>query len=97
MKSLYIGLVHKDPDSCYGMSFPDAPGCFSAADAASEIYPMAREALSLWLDGMIEDRLPLPAVRTVEEIKHDPDWSESLRDAAFVIGVEVELPMQTAA
>ncbi len=56
--SLYIGLVHKDPDSSYGMSFPDAPGCFSAADTPEQIYKMAREALTLWLEGMLEDGLP---------------------------------------
>jgi predicted RNase H-like HicB family nuclease len=94
---LYIGLVHKDPDSCYGMSFPDAPGCFSAADEPDEIYPMAREALTLWIEGMLEDRLPLPATRTAEAIKADPEWSESFADAAFIIGVDVEAALKAAA
>ena len=29
---LYPVYVHKDPDSAYGVTFPDFPGCFSAAD-----------------------------------------------------------------
>jgi hypothetical protein len=28
---LYPVYVHKDPDSAYGVTFPDFPGCFSAA------------------------------------------------------------------
>lgn len=28
-----IVIVHKDENSAYGMSFPDAPGCFSAASS----------------------------------------------------------------
>lgn len=95
--SLYIGLVHKDPDSSYGMSFPDAPGCFSAADAPEQIYKMAREALTLWLEAMLEDGLPVPATRSVEEIRSDPGWAESFQDAAFLIGVDIDVPLKAAA
>jgi predicted RNase H-like HicB family nuclease len=28
----YHGVVHKDVDSAFGVSFPDLKGCFSAAD-----------------------------------------------------------------
>ena len=30
MEQTYIGLVHKEPDSDYGVSFPDLPGCITA-------------------------------------------------------------------
>jgi predicted RNase H-like HicB family nuclease len=46
----YIAVVHKDPDSAYGVSFPDLPGCFAAADTLDELLPNACEALSLWFD-----------------------------------------------
>lgn len=95
--ALYIGIVHKDPDSCYGMSFPDAPGCFSAADEAKDIYAMAEEALTLWLECSIEDGHSIPPTRTVEEIERDPEWKESLSDAKFLIGVKVEMPGLKAA
>jgi hypothetical protein len=29
----YIALIHEDADSCYGVSFPDVPGVFTAGDA----------------------------------------------------------------
>ena len=95
--ALYIGLVHKDPESCYGMSFPDAPGCFSAADEPDEIFAMAQEALGLWLEGTLEEGFSVPPLRTIEEIRRDPEWRESLEAAAFVIGVELELPAAKAA
>jgi hypothetical protein len=28
----YIALIHKDTDSCYGVSFPGVPGVFAAGD-----------------------------------------------------------------
>ena len=57
----YIVIVHKDEHSAYGMSFPDAPGCFSAADEIEDIFAMASEALELWAEGMREDGLPIPS------------------------------------
>ena len=37
----YIALVHKDADSAWGVSFPDLPGCFSAADTLDDVLPKA--------------------------------------------------------
>lgn len=46
----YIAVVHKDSDSAYGVSFPDLPGCFSAADELKDVLPNACEALELWFE-----------------------------------------------
>ena len=52
----YVAVIDKDPDSAFGVRFPEVPGCFSAADAFEEIVPNAIEALSLFF----EDTEPLP-------------------------------------
>jgi len=49
MKYFYA-LVHKDDDSAFGVTFPDLPGCFSAADRIEDVVPNACEALDLWFD-----------------------------------------------
>lgn len=49
MKYFYA-VLHKDEDSAYGVTFPDLPGCFSAADREEDILPNACEALGLWFD-----------------------------------------------
>lgn len=56
----YIAIVHKDPDSAYGLTFPDAPGCFSAADEMDELFAKAEEALTLWTEAMIEEHRAIP-------------------------------------
>ena len=33
----YIALIHKDANSCYGVSFPDVPGVFTAGDTIDEL------------------------------------------------------------
>ena len=59
----YIGLVHKEKDSAFGVQFPDVPGCFSASDDMDHVVSNATEALSLWA----EDMTP-PPPRSLEEI-----------------------------
>ncbi len=60
MKKTYTAFIHKDPDSCYGVTFPDFPGCISAGDTIEEAKEMAQEALELHIETMIEDGDELP-------------------------------------
>ncbi len=84
----YIGIVHHDEGGTYGIAFPDAPGCFSAADGLKDLFPMAREALEGWTESMVEEGLTIPATRDLSEIKLDPRWAEDFADAVLVIAVE---------
>ena len=93
----FIAIVHKEPDSAYGMSFPDAPGCFSAADEIDDLFAKAGEALALWADGMLEDGDPLPKPRDLSALIADPEWRESFATAAIVIAVPAPLEMRRAA
>jgi predicted RNase H-like HicB family nuclease len=76
----YIVIVHKDHNSAYGMSFPDAPGCFSAADEIDDLFAMANEALELWVEGMREEGFSIPEPRDFEVVRADPEWAESFGD-----------------
>jgi predicted RNase H-like HicB family nuclease len=69
----YIGLIHKDAGSEYGVSFPDFPGCVTAGASLEEARLMAQEALNLHIEGMIEDGESLPAASTLDEILADPE------------------------
>lgn len=55
----YIGIVHKDADSDYGIAFPDLPGCFSAGGDLAELERNAIEAIDLFLEG--EEATAYPA------------------------------------
>jgi predicted RNase H-like HicB family nuclease len=56
----YIGLIHKEPKSDYGVSFPDLPGCITAGRTLDEARAMAEEALAFHLEGLAEDGDPIP-------------------------------------
>ena len=64
----YIALIHKDGDSDYGVSFPDLPGCFTAGEDLDEARAMAKQALDLHIEGMVEEGIPVPEPSSLEDI-----------------------------
>lgn len=56
----YVALIHKEKGSDFGVSFPDFPGCVTAGKSMDEARAMAEAALSLHIDGMLEDNSPIP-------------------------------------
>jgi predicted RNase H-like HicB family nuclease len=79
----YIAIVHKDEDSAFGVSFPDLPGCFSAADTADEILPNAMEALELWSGDVAAMPVPSP----LDTFRDNPQIAADLAAGAFLIAV----------
>jgi predicted RNase H-like HicB family nuclease len=77
----YIALVHKDEGTSYGVSFPDVPGCISAGDTFEEAVTNAAEALGGHFALMKADGEAIPAPRSFEQLKHDPDFVEDSADA----------------
>lgn len=69
----YIGLIHKDADSDFGVSFPDFPGVVTAGITLDDARAMAEEALALHIEGMVEDGEAIPEPSALEEIMSDPD------------------------
>jgi predicted RNase H-like HicB family nuclease len=74
----YIGLIHKERDSEYGVSFPDFPGCVTAGASLEEARAMAQEALTLHVRGMLEDGDELPAASSLDEIHKDRANKDSI-------------------
>lgn len=68
MTRWYYAIVHKDGDSAFGVTFPDLPGCFSAADREADIVPNAMEALALWFaDRPEEGAMPFAGITHMAE------------------------------
>ncbi len=80
--SAYIGVIHKDHSSDYGVSFPDFPGCITAGSTVEEAKEMAYEALLFHIQGMLEDNETLPIPSKLEEICRNDDFADGI---AFLI------------
>jgi predicted RNase H-like HicB family nuclease len=72
----YAVVLHKDQDSDYGVTVPDLPGCFSAGSTVDEALTMAKEAIELHLEGLIEEGQPIPASRGIEAHRSEPEYAQ---------------------
>ncbi len=79
----FVGIVHKDDASDYGVCFPDFPGCISMGSTPDELQHMAEEALALHIQGLREDGEAIPSPMSLEEAKHS-DMAEGAVAFIFV-------------
>ena len=68
---LYPIYVHKDPESSFGVTFPDFPGCFSAADQWDQIPASAQEAIQ----AHFADGLAPPKATPLDKLMLNTDYS----------------------
>ena len=74
----YIALIHKEPDSGYGVSFPDVPGVTAVADTLDEAMREAAIALGFAFEDWNGEQ---PVPRTLDTLRQDPDFLELSTDA----------------
>jgi len=89
----YIALIHKDADSCYGVSFPDLPGVFTAGDTIDEAMHKAAEVIEFAAEDwstLKGDKFPTP--RTIDDLRSDAAFQELAADA-----VVAAVPFRTRA
>lgn len=80
----YLALLRKEPNSDFGVDFPDFPGCVTAGTTLDEARSLAEEALAFHIEGMLEDGEPLPQPSTLEAVMSMPDNQDSV---AFLVAV----------
>jgi len=71
----YPVVIHKDKKSDYGVTVPDLPGCFSAGSTFDLALENAREAILMHVEGMLEDGEPVPAPKTIEQLRRNSDFA----------------------
>ncbi|EDQ32005.1 hypothetical protein HPDFL43_13610 [Hoeflea phototrophica DFL-43] len=74
----YIALIHKEPDSGFGVSFPDVPGVTTVADTLDEAMSEAANALGFAFEDWNGER---PAPRTLDALRQDPVFLDLSTDA----------------
>ncbi|MCS4503431.1 hypothetical protein KBTX_03293 [wastewater metagenome] len=73
---LYPVYVHPGDDStAHGVTIPDFPGCFSAADTWEELPKAIQEAIEVYCEG--ED-MPLPAPTPLEKLASDERYHDGV-------------------
>lgn len=72
----YIGIIHKEKGSVFGISFPDFPGCIAASDTLDGAPHAAREALEAHVAVLAEGGEALPEPRGLNDILRDRQWND---------------------
>jgi predicted RNase H-like HicB family nuclease len=85
----YIGLIHKDSNSDYGVSFPDFPGVVTAGTDLDNARAMAEEALSFHIEGLLQDGEAISEPSTLEEVMSDPANKDGV---AILVAVKTDAP-----
>jgi predicted RNase H-like HicB family nuclease len=71
---LFPIVIHKDADSCYSVSIPDMPGCFTAGDSLQEAVGYVQQAAECHY--FEEPDLPTPS--DLEQWINDPDFVDGI-------------------
>lgn len=67
----YIAIIHKDPESGYGVSFPDLSGVVTIDEAMAQAGEVLQFAAEDWKQ-LIDTEFPQP--RTADELRKDAEF-----------------------
>src|SRR5215216_3046199 len=87
MTTQYVAIVEKDPDSAFGIWFPDVEGCFSAGDTLAEASANAAAALRQHVEALQSAGRPVPSARVVDDVLGDGDVRAAVAAGAILLAV----------
>ncbi len=82
-----VALIHEEENRSYGVSFPDFPGCVSAASNLNDAIARAAVALAAHVKKLGDNSQALPVLRTLDDIRRTQELHE-----AIIAAVPVDMP-----
>jgi len=82
-----VALIQEEDEGILGISFPDFPGCASAANNMDDVIARGAKALAAHVKSMVQSSLTFPVIRTVDDIRRRGNLN-----GAVIVAVPVELP-----
>ena len=84
-----IAIKPGDDTHAWGGVAPDLPGCFSADDTLDEAIANASEAITLWIEAVLDDGGDIPKPSSVSTHRENPEfagwiWALAEVDPAFL-------------
>jgi predicted RNase H-like HicB family nuclease len=87
MSSHYVAVIEKEPDSAFGVWFPDVAGCFSAGDTLEQAVANAAAALRQHTEALESAGRHLATPRAVDDVMRDKDVRASVKAGALLFAV----------
>lgn len=82
----FIALIDGGPGA-YGVVFPDLPGCTAMANTLDQAMAAAADALRDWINTVEIGGNPIPAARSAESLRTDPEVSDALAEGATLAAI----------
>ena len=70
-----IAIEPGDDTHAWGVVAPDLPGCFSAGDTLDEAIANASEAITLWIETVVDDGGDIPKPGSVSVHRENPEFA----------------------
>jgi predicted RNase H-like HicB family nuclease len=83
----YVAVIEKEPDSAFGVWFPDVEGCFSAGETVEEAVANAAAALRQHVEAIESAGRRVPPARSTDEVLLEEDVAASLEVGAVLFAV----------
>lgn len=83
----YVAVIEKEPDTAFGVWFPDVEGCFSAGETLDEAVANAAAALRQHAEAVESAGRRMPPARSIEEVLLDEDVAASVEGGVVLFAV----------
>jgi predicted RNase H-like HicB family nuclease len=87
MSMHYVAVIEKEPDSAFGVWFPDVEGCFSAGETVEEAVANAAVALRQHAEAVESAGRHVPAARSTDDVLRDEDVAAAMEAGAVLFAV----------
>ena len=88
----YVAVIEKEPDSAFGVWFPDVKGCFSAGETVEEAVANAAAALCQHVEAVESAGRHVPLARCTNDVLHDEDVAAAVKAGAALLAVHANSP-----
>jgi predicted RNase H-like HicB family nuclease len=84
----YVAVIEKEPDSAYGVWFPDVEGCFSAGETLDEAVANAAAALRQHAEATESAGRRILPPRSIDEVLLDEDVAAAIESGAVLVQID---------
>jgi predicted RNase H-like HicB family nuclease len=85
-------LERGEETGCYGIWFPDLPGCVAVADDQASAFDQASEAAQFHVEGLVAEGQEPPGPSRIEDVKPEADAPGKESGVVALLLVPVRLP-----
>lgn len=87
MSMHYVAVIEKEPDSAFGVWFPDVEGCFSAGETVEDAVANAAVALRQHVEAVESAGRRGPSARSTDDVIRDEDVAAAVEAGAVLFAV----------